>query len=82
MCDLWQLSCTLPFCCNKYNIVVSSSSGGAYLDQAAGGGEAISLATSLDLRLFGYLHERRCCICRNFAQNQLQPLVEPQPSQT
>jgi hypothetical protein len=38
--------------------------------------------TSVDLRLFDYSHELRCCICRNFAQNQLQPLVEPQPSQT
>ena len=24
----------------------------------------------------------RCCICRNLAHNQLQPLVEPQPSHT
>jgi hypothetical protein len=47
-----------------------------------GGGETVSLATTLDLRLFHYSHELRCCICRNFAQNQLQPLVEPQPSQT
>jgi hypothetical protein len=35
---------------------------GDYLDQAAGGGEAISLATTVDLRLFDYSHEFRCCI--------------------
>jgi hypothetical protein len=28
MCDLWQRTYYLPFCCNEYNIVVSSSSCG------------------------------------------------------
>jgi hypothetical protein len=42
----------------------------------------MDLITSADLRLFSYLCERRCCICRNSAQNQLQPLVEPHPSHT
>ena len=53
-----------------------------YLDQVLGGDEATDLVTSADLRLFSYSHQRRCCICRNFARFQLQPLVEPQPSQT
>jgi hypothetical protein len=47
-----------------------------------GGDEAMHLATPVDLWLFDYSVELRCCICRNFAHNQLQPLVEPQPSQT
>ena len=42
----------------------------------------MSLATSFDLRLFDYSRGLRCCMCCNFAYYQLQPLVEPQPSQT
>jgi hypothetical protein len=46
------------------------------------GGGAASPATHSDLRLPDYFQVPDCCICCNFAQNQLQPLVEPQPSQT
>jgi hypothetical protein len=35
-----------------------------------------------DLRLSDYSRVPSCCIRRNFAPFQLQPLVEPQPSQT
>jgi len=69
MCDLWQRTRHVPSCCSEYNIVVSSSSGRDYLDQAATGGAAYRLATPADLRLLGYLAMLRCCICRNFAHN-------------
>ena len=52
------------------------------LDRAAAGGEAMRHATCPYLRLFVYQEGLSCCMCRNFAHIQLQPLVEPQPSQT
>ncbi len=48
----------------------------------AAGGEAHRLATRPYLRLFVCQQRPSCCMCRNVAHNQLQPLVEPQPSQT
>ena len=53
-----------------------------YLSRVETGSEARRLATRLDLQLLDYLDVLRCCICCNFVHNQLQPLVEPQPSQT
>jgi hypothetical protein len=53
-----------------------------YLDQVLGGDEATNLITFADLRLFSYSHQRRCCHLPQLCPFQLQPLVEPQPSQT
>lgn len=39
------------------------------LQKVIGGDEATGLITPTDLRLFSYSHQRRCCICRNSAQN-------------
>jgi hypothetical protein len=52
------------------------------LVRTPGGGEMLDPATPSDLRLSDYSRMPNCCICRNFAVFQLQPLVEPQPSQT
>jgi hypothetical protein len=67
---------------SKRNIVTYISGGRLTWAKNIGQWLADRSCRPRDLQLLHCEHPVECCICCNFARNQLQPLVEPHPSQT